>query len=100
MLIVMKPTAVDSDIRTVQERVEQLGFFAKVLPGAQRTAVAITGNPGPVPSDYFACLKGVKEVVSNSNVSFLRPRMVIVNGTTIDDAWESCHPISECRRRW
>ena len=83
MLIVMKPTAVDSDIRTVQERVEQLGFFAKVLPGAQRTAVAITGNPGPVPSDYFACLKGVKEVVRVSAPYKLVSREVVPEDTII-----------------
>ena len=83
MLIVMKPDAVDSDIRTVEDRVEQLGFYAKVLPGAQRTAVAITGNPGPVPSDYFACLKGVKEVVRVSAPYKLVSREVVPEDTII-----------------
>lgn len=83
MLIVMKPGAVDSDIRTVEGRIEALGLYAKVLPGAQRTAIAVTGNSGPVPADYFSSLKGVKEVVRVSAPFKLVSREVSPDDTII-----------------
>ncbi len=63
MLIVMQPDATQADIDAVIARVQSLGYEAKPLPGAQRTAVAITGNKGPVPADRFESLSGVREVV-------------------------------------
>jgi 3-deoxy-7-phosphoheptulonate synthase len=63
MLIVMKPNATPEEIDAVVARVQDLGFEAKPLPGAQRTAVAVTGNQGEVEADKFESLKGVKSVV-------------------------------------
>ena len=63
MLIVMKSGATESDIRRVVETIESLGFKAHPMPGANRTAIGLTGNQGPVPSDPFADLPGVAECV-------------------------------------
>ena len=58
MLIVMKPDATTNDIRRVTETIESLGFKAHPMPGANRTAIGLTGNQGTVPTDPFADLPG------------------------------------------
>ena len=44
MLIVMRAQATEEQIRAVCEKVESLGYRAHSMPGAQRTAIGITGN--------------------------------------------------------
>lgn len=62
----MHPDATDQEIAAVVKKVEELGFSPHPMPGAQRTAVAITGNPGPVDPAHFVLLPGVLEAVSIS----------------------------------
>src|SRR5438270_8939936 len=66
MLIVMKAHATEEQVRAVCERIESLGFRAHAVPGAQRTAVCITGNNGPVEPGSLEELSGVQEVISVS----------------------------------
>lgn len=63
MLIVMDSTATADDVRRVVEAVEDLGFRAHAIPGAQRTAIGVTGNRGSVESASFENLPGVAEVI-------------------------------------
>jgi 3-deoxy-7-phosphoheptulonate synthase len=63
MLIVMDSAATDEDVRRVVEAVEQRGLQAHAIPGAQRTAIGITGNRGTVESAAFENLPGVSEVI-------------------------------------
>jgi 3-deoxy-7-phosphoheptulonate synthase len=63
MLIVMKPQATEEDIRRVCAKIEAMGFRAHPMPGAQRTAVGITGNPGALESAEFESLPGVAEAI-------------------------------------
>ncbi len=63
MLIVMTAQATAEDIDRVRQKIELLGFRAHIMPGAQRTAIGITGNPGPVSSDEFEDLPGVAEAI-------------------------------------
>lgn len=63
MLIVMKPQATEEDIRRVCAKIESMGFRAHPMPGAQRTAVGITGNPGALESAEFDSLPGVAEAI-------------------------------------
>jgi 3-deoxy-7-phosphoheptulonate synthase len=63
MLIVMKAQATEADIDRVRERIEHLGFRPHVMPGAMRTAVGITGNPGPVDPVEFEAMAGVAEAI-------------------------------------
>ncbi len=48
MLIVMKPQATQEDIRRVSEKIQALGYRPHPMPGAERTAIGITGNRGPL----------------------------------------------------
>jgi 3-deoxy-7-phosphoheptulonate synthase len=63
MLIVMKPQASEQDVRRVCEKIASMGYRAHPLPGAQRTAVGITGNPGPLEPGEFESLPGVAEAI-------------------------------------
>ena len=63
MLIVMDSTATADDVRRVVEAVEGLGLQAHAIPGAQRTAIGVTGNRGSVESASFENLPGVAEVI-------------------------------------
>src|SRR5512146_2955356 len=63
MLIVMDSAATAKDVRRVVETVESLGLQAHPIPGAQRTAIGITGNRGSVETGAFENLPGVAEVI-------------------------------------
>src|SRR6476659_3369848 len=63
MLIVMKAGATDSQVQTVVRIIEELGYRAHPMPGASRTAIGITGNPGAVDPSHFENLPGVSEAV-------------------------------------
>ena len=63
MLIVMKPTATQSEIDRVLEIVESLGYRPHPMPGASRTAIGITGNRGSVDPAHFENLPGVSDAI-------------------------------------
>jgi 3-deoxy-7-phosphoheptulonate synthase len=63
MLILMHPTASADEVEAVAEKIRVLGFVPHKMPGAQRVAVAITGNPGPVDPGLFSLMPGVVEAV-------------------------------------
>ncbi|HYR45734.1 MAG TPA: 3-deoxy-7-phosphoheptulonate synthase [Thermoanaerobaculia bacterium] len=63
MLIVMDAAATPDDVRHVVEIVEGLGLAAHPIPGAQRTAIGITGNRGSLEPGVFENLPGVAEVI-------------------------------------
>jgi 3-deoxy-7-phosphoheptulonate synthase len=63
MLIVMDAAATAEQVRHVVETVESLGLSAHPIPGAQRTAIGITGNRGTVEPGAFENLAGVAEVI-------------------------------------
>jgi 3-deoxy-7-phosphoheptulonate synthase len=63
MLVLMKADATEVDIRDVVSIISDIGLRPHVLPGAQRTAIGITGNQGPVDSTRFENLPGVAEVI-------------------------------------
>src|SRR3974377_556840 len=63
MLVVMKANASEADVKAVCERIESLGLRAHAIPGAQRTAIGITGNRGEVEPGTFEALDSVQEVI-------------------------------------
>ncbi len=63
MLVVMHHGATSEDIRRVVEAVEEMGYEARPMPGAQRTAIGIVGNDGRVDSSRIAALGGVAQVI-------------------------------------
>ena len=67
-----------------------LGFRAHPLPGAQRTAIGITGNQGEVDRGNIEELSGVAEVIRVSKAYKLASRDVKEEDTD--------HPLSRHRR--
>jgi 3-deoxy-7-phosphoheptulonate synthase len=63
VLIVMDSAATAEQVARVVATVESLGLQAHPIPGAQRTAIGITGNRGSVEAGAFENLPGVIEVI-------------------------------------
>jgi len=83
MLVVMKAQATPEQIQAVCAYIEQLGFRAHPLPGAQRTAIGITGNKGEVERGNLEDLSGVAEVIRVSKSYKLASRDVKEEDTII-----------------
>jgi 3-deoxy-7-phosphoheptulonate synthase len=84
MLIVMRKDATDEQIEAVVERIRELGFKPHAIPGQQRTAIGITGNPGPVPPEHFELLPGVAQAIPVSQPfklvsAEIKPDRTVVN---------------------
>ena len=83
MLVVMKAQATLEQVQAVCDYIEQLGFRAHPLPGAQRTAIGITGNQGEVERGNIEELSGVAEVIRVSKAYKLASRDVKEEDTVI-----------------
>ena len=83
MLVVMKAQATPEQVQAVCEHIEQLGFRAHPLPGAQRTAIGITGNQGEVDRGNLEELAGVAEVIRVSKAYKLASRDVKEEDTVV-----------------
>jgi 3-deoxy-7-phosphoheptulonate synthase len=83
MLIVMKAHATEEQIRSVCQKVETLGYRAHAMPGAQRTAIGITGNETTVDPGTFDEMAGVQEVIRVSKPYKLVSRDVKEDDTVI-----------------
>jgi len=83
MLVVMQAQATPGQIEAVCEHIRQLGFRPHPLPGAQRTAIGITGNQGEVDRGNLEALPGVAEVIRVSKAYKLASRDVKQEDTVI-----------------
>ena len=83
MLVVMKAQATPEEIQAVCDHIESLGFRPHPLPGAQRTAIGITGNQGEVDRGNIEALSGVAEVIRVSKPYKLASRDVKEEDTII-----------------
>ena len=83
MLVVMRQGATAEQIRGVVEAVEARGFKAHAIPGAQRTAIGITGNKGALDAPVFESLPGVLEVIPVSHAYKLVSREVKREDTVV-----------------
>ena len=83
MLVVMKAQATKEEIAAVCEHIEALGYRAHPMPGAQRTAIGITGNQGEVDRGNLEELPGVAEVIRVSKPYKLVSRDVKEEDTVI-----------------
>jgi 3-deoxy-7-phosphoheptulonate synthase len=79
----MKTQATPEEIQAVCDHIEQLGFRAHPLPGAQRTAIGITGNKDAVDRGNIEALSGVAEVIRVSKAYKLASRDVKEEDTVI-----------------
>lgn len=82
MLVVMQAHATDEQVRAVCERIEKAGLRAHSIPGAQRTAIGITGNQGAVEIG-LEDMGGVQEVIRVSKPYKLVSRDVKDTNTVI-----------------
>src|SRR3984893_15262096 len=63
MLVVMQAHATEAQVRAVCQKIEALGYRAHSTPGAERTAIGITGNKGEVEPGTLEEMSGVQEVI-------------------------------------
>ena len=63
MLVVMQAHATEAQVRAVCQKIEALGYRAHSIPGAERTAIGITGNKGEVEPGTLEEMSGVQEVI-------------------------------------
>ncbi len=63
MLVLMRQDATPDQVREVMLKIGDLGFRAHEIPGAERTAIGITGNHGAIAADVFTILPGVERAI-------------------------------------
>src|SRR6266571_5971732 len=63
MLVVMSANATPEEVRAVCQKIESMGYRAHSIPGAERTAIGITGNKGEVEPGTLDEMTGVQEVI-------------------------------------
>src|ERR1700722_13533687 len=83
MLVVMKSQATPEEIQAACDHIEALGYRAHPMPGAQRTAIGITGNQGEANRGDLESLSGVAEVIRVSKAYKLASRDVKEEDTII-----------------
>ena len=83
MLVVMKAHATEEEVRAVCQKIESLGYRAHALPGAERTAIGITGNKGVVEAGTLDEMPGVQELIRVSKPYKLVSRDIKPDNTVI-----------------
>jgi len=63
MLVVMENHATTDQIDRVVRVIEEMGYQARPMPGAQRTTVGLVGNDGRVDGSRIEALPGVAEII-------------------------------------
>ncbi len=63
MLVVMQSQSTPAQIERVLETIRQMGLTPHPMPGATRTAIGITGNPGTIDPRTIEVLPGVHELI-------------------------------------
>jgi 3-deoxy-7-phosphoheptulonate synthase len=86
VLVVMRAQAGEEDVARVCQKIERLGFRPHVMPGATRTAIGITGNPGAIDPAEFEDLAGVAEAIRVSKPYKLVSREVKPDDTVVEVA--------------
>ena len=84
MLVVMRQGATPAEVSGVVAAIETRGLRAHTIPGAQRTAIGITGNKGAVEAPVFESLPGVLEVIRVSHAYKLVSREVKPEDSIVD----------------
>jgi 3-deoxy-7-phosphoheptulonate synthase len=84
MVITMNKDATREQVRAVADRVRELGYTPHEMPGAQRTAICITGNKGPVDPSLFTRLEGVDDAVAISQPYKLVSREIKPDATVVE----------------
>ena len=83
MLVVMQAHATEEQVRGVCRKIESLGYRAHAIPGAERTAIGITGNQGEVEPGSLEEMPGVQEVIRVTKPYKLVSRDIKENSTVV-----------------
>ncbi len=83
MLVVMKNDATEEQVQAVIKEIEKMGYRGVPMPGAQRTAVCIIGNQGPVENSTLLAMDGVQETIPVTKPYKLVSRETQVESTVI-----------------
>ena len=83
MLIVMEANASPEQTEAVCKKIEELGFKPHPMPGANRTAIGITGNAEPIVADPFENMPGVVELIPVTHPYKLVSREFRVDDTLV-----------------
>jgi len=83
MLVVMQAHATEEQVRGVCQKIESLGYRAHAIPGAERTAIGITGNQGEVEAGSLEEMPGVQEVIRVTKPYKLVSRDIKENNTIL-----------------
>jgi len=84
MLVVMETGATTEMVEKVCKVIEQMGMTAHSMPGAQRTAIGITGNKARVDSDRILTMAGVREIIHVTKPYKLVSREFFPDNSVID----------------
>jgi 3-deoxy-7-phosphoheptulonate synthase len=84
VLVVMRKDATAEQIRGAQDAIEARGYKAHPIPGAQRTAIGVTGNKGALDAPALEGLPGVLEVIAVTHAYKLVSREVKAEDTIVD----------------
>lgn len=112
----MKNDATDEQIQAVVDAIEKESLTAEKLPGAQRTAIGVTGNKDFVYQDRILSFSGVKDIIHvtkkyklvsrewhpentlvtiNEDVVFGGDKPVIIAGPCAIESYEQLHEIAK-----
>jgi 3-deoxy-7-phosphoheptulonate synthase len=83
MLVVMKNDATEEQVEAVIQEIQRMGYRGVPMPGAQRTAICIIGNKGPVEDTQLRAMAGVKETIPVTKSYKLVSRETQAESTTI-----------------
>jgi len=89
MLIVMRHGAATEEVERVVATIESLGYQARPMPGAQRTAVGLVGNDGRVDAGPVAGLDGAGVLSAGEGPEVVGPEFALgrkVSGEGIGSA--------------
>jgi len=86
MLVLMKPDATSEQQRAVEAYIRSLGFVPHPIPGAQQTAIGITGNKGPIDPEPFKMMDGVSDAIRVSKPFKLVSREMKPHDTVVEVA--------------
>ena len=117
MLVVMQAHATEEQVRAVCQKIESMGYRAHALPGAERTAIGITGNQGEVEPGTLEEMPGVVELIrvtkpyklvsrdlkqentvitfSNTGATFGGPGLAIIAGPCAIETREQAFAVAE-----
>ncbi len=86
MLVIMRKDSTKEHCHEVEEAIRRMGFTPLPVPGANRTAICVTGNKGPVESAHLAQLPGVLECIPVTKAYKLVSREVHPEDTVVEVA--------------